>query len=311
MRILRSAAAALLVSLAAAVGISVVTSVVGERASAIEQPVQLVGLGKDTIVTFGPLPIPNPTNQVADPVPEDCRTGVIGLCDLIPVKVLYPVGYDPRIDYARTTITVAWDDPIPSDVTAVGGVSPNDIDVYIYNDKEEPIASAATVGNPEVARTEQSVFYILVNNFALSQAEYSVKLHLDIDRIEKPFELPAPPPLPNGGFGLPTGSPAIDAGPGAEDFEVPPADVPAAPATAANGALTKIDLVPSPASSVELDFEKAQQELAARAGEFKTTSSSKKASGVGVWFWLVLLPLAVVASGGVWLVRRSPTALKR
>lgn len=310
MRIIRSSAAALLVTLVAAVGVSFVASALTDGAAALEQPVMLVSLDKDTIATYGPLAVPNPTNQVADPVPEDCRTGVIGLCDVIPVKVIYPIGYDPTIDYARTTITVAWDDAVPSDVTAAGGVSPNDIDVYIYDAKDEPIAAAATAGNPEVARTEQSVFYVVVNNFGLSQAEYSIKLHLDIDRIEKPFELPAPLPPPSGGFGLPTGSPVIDAGPGSGDFDVPPADAPAAPATTTGGALTKIDLVPAAGNSIEIDFEKAQQELAAKAGEFKTTAASKKANGAGVWFWLVLLPLAVIASGGVWLVRRSPTALK-
>lgn len=271
----------------------------GGADAAVIAPI-VVQAGAETVYEGAPLVASNPLVAALNTLPDECVTPV-GFCDAIPVKAVLPASFDPAYDYAFVTLEVTWDDPAGVD----------DIDLYLWNDEEGTLeATSISAKNPEKVSTELRNTTLVINHTKGVNLGYTVRGRLFIDTPTKPFELLEPTRPSNAG--LPTGSPIIDASPGAATFEVPPADIPAiAPAGAGGAAVAKVDLVPAAGDSIDFDFERAQQELAAEAGEFKTVAASKDATGAGVWFWLVLLPVAVVAGGGAWLIRRSPTALKR
>ena len=272
----------------------------GGADAAVAEPL-VVQAGADALYEGAPLVASNPLVAALNTLPDECVTPV-GFCDAIPVRAVVPESFNPLHDEAFVTLEVSWDDPTGVD----------DIDIYLWSDEEGTLeATSISAKNPEKVSTELRNTTLVINHTKGVNLGYTVRGRLFVDTPTKPFELLEPVrPIGGGsGSGLPTGSPIIDAGPGAGLFDLPPADLPAiAPAGANGAAVTRVDLVPAPPDSIEIDFEAAQRELAAKAGRFKTTSSSKSASPAGVWFWLVLLPIAVVATGGMWLVRRSPTA---
>ena len=260
----------------------------------------------------GPIAGQDPAGRIIGP--GDCA--VVPSCHVMALEVAQPA-IGPDEDFL-VRLTISWDS------RPVGESSTNNLDVYVWNDPPgaAPIAQS-TVNEPETItlfRPEKPRYEIVVLNRFGPNTGYAVRAELSREALVRPFESVAPgqasrtPARPSSNA-APAAAPGPPSGRGATPtVEATASDVPAPTVTP--------ELAPAPAAMTEPD-----PQLAALADEpagldslsrpAVTGSAGRGAgrapapvSGPAALFWMVLLPLALVGGGGVWLKRQAPAALR-
>jgi uncharacterized membrane protein YgcG len=289
-------------------------------AGATTQPAFHAKVGSDTQQSYGPIPIQSPLSQVQDPVPSDCTAP--GYCDVVPIDVETPPGYNPIDYYLTVKVSVGWtsqtfDNPAQP-------VQQNDLDIYLYDAKgDKQVNKSASSANPELASTEQTKFLLLVNNFSGANTGYTVKAHVTFEKIEVPSEAPLPirpggsgssfggASTGTGGGGSSFGSSGSGTSPGGGGSASAPGFTPVS-GTPTYGAAAGLSLVPGgDLADVALGGDQLAGLGGGRAGvPLRRAASTTSPAPFVLILWLVVLPVAILGGAGAWLVRRSPTAIR-
>jgi hypothetical protein len=284
---------------------------------------------------YGPIAIPNPAPTPGPAprtnTPENCKQATY--CDVIPLEIVLPPDLQPRDEFF-VTVTVDWQtDQLPGiKVGEAEYKKPediNDLDSYVWTDPpgEEPIPGGATEKHPEETRMYRPVlgkYSIVVFNYGGPNKGYKVKVEYKKENIAPPFELLAPGfdpvfPVPESLAppveltepetpAPPARSPSVPA--------TPPGAAPASPPGQTPAPLTPVAIEPDPDFTNFAD-DAFDDQLAAppardvlREKRARAVGPPKPASSPTLIFWLAVVPLLLLAGGGVWLSRRGSAVLR-
>jgi hypothetical protein len=253
--------------------------------------------------------------------PADCRGDEAPTCDVIRVRLHRDTSED-ALNFLRVELT--WDGGAqPPDLALVVaglGLGPvNDLDMYVYDEAGNRIegTGGASAGEAEVAGilADQDVYDLVINQFTGSTVEYTMEFNFSNEVFESPFESldpalrdgSAPPPADlSASPDVPTVEPSP--GPTPASFEALPVPSPA-PATAAVSAV-----VPA----VDADYAgfrgAIDDQLEGGKPLLATPSTASRPAppapgALVLLFWLVAVPLAVLALTVGALRRSRPAAL--
>lgn len=306
-----------------------------------------VTITKETPVTvkLGPIAGNYPGGTAAVPTPSGCGNAdntapFQATCDRVPLKIVTPSDLGPTDDFL-VTISVSWD---PADEVDEGtGV--NDLDVYLYDNQQigkrtsststtfTRLAVSATGSQPEVIKlfSPDLVDYnLVVINFAGPNLSYTVKADLKVDSFESPFEDLGPSFAPR------TRSSATASKSDTSDSFVAPidrsGDDPPSTGGFSGGAssfggeslgdvgdilsggrnLDEVPILPD-SDFASLDGATTTDSFSAPtlpegSGRSRLAGAVGPVSGILVAFWLVLVPIALLAGGVFLLLRRSRNA---
>jgi hypothetical protein len=277
---------------------------------------------------YQPIPLANPApaTPATNPTsPESCKTSAY--CDTIPLEISVPADLE-EADEFFVTVELIWQ---TMNTPGIGQGTPaevketavNDLDLYVWEDPQgtEDIARSASSTSPEKLRMFRPVkgrYQIVVNNYLGPNTGYKLKVTYKPEAITTPFEsldpgyIP-PPPEPE----VPV-TPPLDF---SAEPEVAPAPVaapapPPEPAPAPPAPLTPAPVEPDADFAAGIDSS-LDEELAAlpesdvlEQRQTVAAGPPKPASGSALVFWLLLLPLALVAGAGLWLAKRGSGVLR-
>jgi hypothetical protein len=276
---------------------------------------------------YPPIPLANPApaTPATQPVnPNDCKTSPA--CDTIPLEIVPPATL-AEADEFFVTVELIWQ---TMNTPGVGQGTPaevketavNDLDLYVWEDPQgaEDVASSASSTTPEKLRMFRPVkgrYQIVVANYLGPNTGYKLKVTYKPERIETPFESLEPGYIP------PPPEPEVPV--------TPPLDLSAEPEVAA----TPLPVLPAPAVDpappaplapvpVEPDADFAagidsslDEELAAlpdsdvlKQRQTVAAGPPRPASGSALAFWLLVLPIALVAGAGLGLAKRGSGVLR-
>lgn len=250
--------------------------------------------------------------------PEVCSTSAY--CDVVPLQVVVPPEKDPDDEYF-VQIEVVWETGRgPSDpVLFPNGYTTNDMDMYVYTDPATPeeaesrghspdgasdpwVASGATGDTPERALIfkPRGAYSIVIVNYVGVNQGYDMEVTWFNETIPTPFEKLAEefaPPTTTTTTTVPSTTTTT-----------------AAPTVVAAGPTSTTTPILEPVEDVETsfdaeDFESSDFEDALTAPEVvdlepAAAASVAPPSGLALFFWLLAVPLAFVATGGTVLMRR-------
>lgn len=325
--------------------IGLLLAVVGaEPASAFKTKTLTVQSGQTTEEKLGPIVGNYPAGTAAIPEPPDCgddddTAPFEATCDLVPLKIVVPPDLGPTDDFLLT-LTVTWD---PTD--DVDGQGVNDLDVYLFDNTQiakrtapkstryTELAVSAGGSQPEVIKlfSPDLVDYnLVVINFAGPNVSYTVKGEIKVEGFQSPFEDLGPTFAPrtrnttaarddrNESFVAPIDRSGDDppSSSGGSSFSGRPSDSPdltdVGSILSGGRTLDEVPILPDtdfarldPAAS---DGAFAAPALPEGAGRTRAVAAAGPVSGLLVAFWLVLVPLALVAAGVFFLIRRSRNA---
>lgn len=314
--ITRSATVGLIVSVTVATALTLL----GPPAGALPQPGMTITEDQVVVQEYPPIAGNNPAGEAH--TPDVCM--VSAYCDLIPIEVIVPDDITTDDEYF-VQIEVEWDTRrAPGDpVLSPDGYTLNDMDFYVYTDpptqeeaesrghtadtaSDPTITDGATGTTPEVAFLfkPKGKYLIVINNYLGANTGYTITLTWFTESIPAPFEKLADEFRPSG-----SATPLRPTGP------VPTAPAPIAAPVASPGGVAFPPLAPvevvEDADFAAGDFETSgfEDELAAppRVELDVTPARATPPSGAALFFWLLAVPLAVVALGGTALLRRRAT----
>ena len=285
---------------------------------------------------YGPMAMPNPAPGAPAPAPklntpENCRQATY--CDVIPLEVVLPPTLQASDEFF-VTVSLDWKTDRVEGVSAGGNeyVKPqdaNDLDLYVWDDPagEEPAQLSATAARPEAARLfrpAKGKYSIVVFNYMGPNTGYRLKVEYKPENIVPPFELLPPefspvatPPTP---FEPPVELPEPEAPTLPIDtsevvIETPPTTAPAPPAEAAPPPLAPVAIDPDPDFTNFAD-DAFDEQLAAPSTDVlaekqvRAVGPPEPASTTSLVFWLAVVPLLLVAAGGLWLSKKGSAVIK-
>ena len=285
---------------AVAATVVVATAVVlvpSDPAAATKQPGMVVELGKPAEASFPPIPAEYPRPFTVDDgiaTPSDCATPPLSAaCDTVPLRII-PPQLGPFDDwFVRVTLTWA----------PQGGLL--ELDLYFWDDMQSNpgsytrITRSQTALNPEkveVIRPSLGQYNLTISNWHGTNRGYKVRVEvLKGDPFDAPFEStePRPPDL----SGDPPGAPIEDL---SSDFS----DVGSFDDFEAAFQFEELDVSTDNPFSVSNQI--SDLPAAPSIGEnIVNFAPPGPASGVQMFIWLVLFPVAVVGGVVVFLLRRS------
>jgi hypothetical protein len=304
--------------------------------SALDQAASGFRIGENQKVEkeFAPIPGQNPLPGLPAPAPklntpETCKQAAF--CDVIPLEVVLPPTLKPSDEFF-VSVTLDWKTDRIDGVSAGGNeyVKPadvNDLDMYVWNDPvgEAPVQQSSTATHPETLRLfrpSKSKYSIVVFNYAGPNTGYKLTVEYRPEHIVPPFESLAPelnavatPPEP---FVAPAeepqGPPVLPIDSSGADV-TPPTVPPAPPAESKPAPLTPVAVDPDPDFTNFAD-DAFDQQLAAPTTDVltekqvKAVGPPKPASATSLVFWLAILPLLLLAGGGIWLSKKGSAVLK-
>lgn len=288
--------------------------------------------GKQAVTHRG-IPGNYPGGTAAIPTPSGCgndtnTAAFQGSCDLIPLKIVVPEGLGPTDDFFLKLV-VTWE---PSEeVEDVGAV--NDLDVYFWDNQQiakrtnknstayTRLATAATAHQPEkinLFSPNLGDYNLTIINWAGPNLSYTITAELAVEGFDAPFEDLGP------SFGGRTRPSKSDA---SSDSFIAPVDLSGddSPSSGGRGgafsdlggvtAAPTLDEVPvlpdSDFSSVGRgagDSALAAPPDPLGSGRSRTASVAGPVSAVVLVFWLVVVPLVLLAGAVVLMMRRSRDA---
>ena len=237
-----------------------------------------------------------------------------GICDTIPLKIAVP--QLEAVDEFFVTVEVSWDNP----------TGQTDMDMYLWDNmqiakRQDPEAETyselasgtSSDQNPETAklfRPELGDYNLTVINALGVNTGYKVKVYMTVARGDEIFELleqPAAPTLDNSGGADP---PPVD-----YSADTPPASaggVSSAPLAPPPNALDELAILPD--SDLDSGFDSTfESALTAPdpGGETAALVNERPdpVSGLTVFLWLAIVPLALGA-GALWFLRRRRVAFE-
>jgi hypothetical protein len=277
--------------------------------------------------TGAPLPgLPAPAPKLN--TPERCRQATY--CDVVPLEVVVPPTVKPSDEFF-VTVTLEWKTSTVPPVSAGGhdytkATEVNDLDLYVWADPagDTPVQQSSTDTAPEklrLFRPTKGKYSIVVYNYQGPNTGYRLTVSYKPEAIVPPFESLAPDFTPVATPAAPYEPPAdLSGGPGAL-----PIDTSAAPTTSttlpppaeakAPAPLAPVPVAPDPDFS-NFDDSAFDQQLAAPATDVlkekavKAVGPPKPASGTSLVVWLAVVPLLLMAAGGIWLSRKGSAVLK-
>ena len=305
--------------------------------SALDQAAHTIRITENQKVEkeFGPIPAMNPL-PVTPPAPapdlntpEQCKQQPY--CDVIPLEVVLPSTLKPADEFF-VSVTLEWKTDQIQGVSAGGHdyVSPtqlNDMDLFVWNDpvEKQPLQQSATAKLPEgvrLFRPSKGKYSIVVFNYRGPNTGYKLTVEYKPESIIPPFESLAPeftpgetPPTPfEPPAEMPEEAPGLPIDTSGDDFTpttlppAPPAETPPAP-------LTPVVIDPDPDFTNFAD-DAFDEQLAAPTTDVltekqvKAVGPPKPASAGSLVFWLAIVPLLLLAGGGIWLSKKGSAVLK-
>jgi hypothetical protein len=301
--------------------------------SALDQTAHSIRVTENETVEkdFGPLPSFNPLPGLPNPAPkmntpDMCRQQAY--CDVIPLEVVLPPTLKPGDEFF-VTVTLSWQ------TSQLPGVDPyskpinvNDLDLYVWND---PIAEdgmpaqfKASDVQPEslrLFRPSKGKYSIVVFNYQGPNTGYKLKVEYKPENIVPPFELLPPEltapdvmPVTETPVESPDETPALPIDTSGFD-DTPPATAPPAPVETTPPPLTPVAIDPDPDFTNFAD-DAFDEQLAARPSDVlqekqvKAVGPPRPASTGTLVFWLAIVPMLLVAAGGLWLSKKGSAVLK-
>ena len=294
-----------------------------------------VGENQKVEKEFGPIAGQNPLPGLPAPAPklntpEQCRQAAY--CDVIPLEVVLPPTLKASDEFF-VSVTLEWKTERIDGISAGGNeyVKPtdvNDLDLYVWNDPineaQTPVQQSSTSAMPEklrLFRPAKGKYSIVVFNYSGPNTGYKLTAEYRPENIVPPFELlppeatsatPAEPFVPPvEAPEAPAVLPVDNSGPSVTPTTV----APAAPAEAKPAPLTPVVVDPDPDFTNFAD-DAFDQQLAAPTTDVltekqvKSVGPPKPASGMTLFFWLAIVPLLLLAGGGIWLSRKGSAVLK-
>lgn len=290
--------------------------VVGRPAQARTQPTATVAEGADLKVAYPSIPANFPLTEAAVPTPSGCTSEgpFAAMCDVIPLVVEVPPGVQEGDDFTLE-LQVAWEDPSQG----------NDLDIYFWDDRQiarrnDPqaetyteLGKSDTQENPEritIFRPELGRYHLTVVNFLGANVGYELTARVVRQRFENPFEAVAPPPTP------PAEAPPTEAPP----LETPAEPAPAPPPDAGAGGTAPPSLDPAPVAP-DQDFAgfgpsalgdqlTAPQPPPRLPARLVAAGPPAPVPAAVLLFWLVVVPLVLVAGGVLLVKKRSRMAIR-
>src|SRR5581483_1799828 len=304
--------------------------------SALDQQANAIRVAENQTVEkdFGPIGSAAPVPGLPSPAPplntpERCKQATY--CDVIPLEVVLPPTLRPSDEFF-VTVTLDWKTSTLPPVSAGGhdyskAQEVNDLDLYVWTDPAgtDPVQLSATDTNPEqlrLFRPTKGKYSIVVFNYLGPNTGYRVTVSYKPEKIVPPFESLAPDFNPVATPAAPY-EPPVDLSGGPEALPIdtspgptPPTTLPPPPAEAkAPAPLASVPVEPDPDFSNFTDGAFDQQ-LAApstdvlKEKEVKAVGPPKPASGTSLVFWLAVVPLLLMAAGGLWLSKKGSAVLK-
>ena len=283
-------------------------------------------IGQDEVVEaeYGPVVGNNPAN--AAHTPAECR--VQTYCDSIPLEVVVPPGIPEDEEYF-IQVLLEWEtrQAPPDPVLSPEGYALNDMDMFIYTDPATPeeaesrghtpdtvgdpyVAAGASGGTPEQAFMfkPEGKYWINIVNFIGANTGFKLKLTWVSESFPSPFEKLAPE------FTPPTTAPPAPRPSADDDVDRTPVTFDTTPTP------TFEDTTPSslPTADIaddddfdagEFDTSDFEDELAAPAPVEldPIVSRPDPPSNLALFFWLLAVPLGIIAIGGALVTRRRAT----
>ena len=303
--------------------------------SALDQAANTIRVTENQTVEkdYGPIGSAEPLPGLPSPAPklntpDRCKQATY--CDLIPLEVVLPPTLKPSDEFF-VTVTLDWKTSTVPPVSAGGhdytkAQEVNDLDLYVWTDPagDDPVQQSATDTAPEklrLFRPAKGKYSIVVFNYMGPNTGYKLTVSYKPEKIVPPFESLAPD------FN-PVATPAVPYTPPVDLSDTPslPIDTSAAPTTSTTlppppqeakppAPLTPVAVDPDPDFS-NFNDSAFDQQLAApttdvlKQKEAKAIGPPKPASGASLVFWLAIVPLLLMAAGGLWLSRKGSAVLK-
>jgi hypothetical protein len=285
---------------------------------------------------YGPIAIPNPAPGLPKPAPktntpESCRQAAY--CDVIPLEVVLPPDLKPRDEFF-VTVTLEWEtDQLPGIKLGEAEYKKpediNDLDLYVWSDPpaEQPEVEngGATEKRPEQARLfrpSKGKYSIVVFNYGGPNKGYKLKAEYKKENIVPPFELLPPEVNPVTIPPVPLESPFESLEPETPTppivtpvAETPPTTTPAPPAVSKPAPLAPVAIDPDPDFTNFAD-DAFDEQLAGpstdvlQEKQVKAVGPPRPASPASLLFWLAIVPLLLLAGGGIWLSKKGSAVLK-
>jgi hypothetical protein len=302
--------------------------------SALDQAANGIKITEDQKVEkdFSPIPAMNPLPGLPDPAPklntpEQCRQQAF--CDVIPLEVVLPPTLK-KADEFFVSIKLEWTTQRIDGVSAGGNeyakpTDVNDMDLYVWDDPvgEEPVVRSATSTIPEFTRLfrpSKGKYSIVVFNYSGPNTGYKLTVEYKPEHIVPPFESLAPDftPIatPSDPFVAPVEEPETPVLPiDTSGADVTPTTLPAPPAEAKPAPLTPVAVDPDPDFTNFAD-DAFDEQLAGPSTDVLTEKQvravgpPKPASAPTLVFWLAIVPLLLLAGGGIWLSKKGSAVLK-
>jgi hypothetical protein len=296
-------------------------------AGALPQPGIRVEADQTVEKEYQPIPVfnPSPATPATDPInPNDCKTSPA--CDTIPLEIVVPLTLD-EADEFFVTVELSWQTmktpgvDFGGPVGSVNETAVNDLDLYVWEDPQgaDNIASSATSTSPEKLRMFRPVkghYQIVVANYLGPNTGYKLTVTYKPERIETPFESLDPGFIPPLEPEVPI-TPPLDLSAEPEVAAAPlpvlpaPATEPAPPAPLAPAPVEPdADFAASPDSGLDEELAAPPESDVLKERQAAVTGPPKPASPSSLVFWLLAVPLVLVAGAGLWLAKRGSGVLR-
>jgi hypothetical protein len=303
--------------------------------AALDQAANAIRVTENQTVSkdYGPITAAQPAPGLPSPAPKlntPDRCKQAAYCDVVPLEIVLPPTLRPADEFF-VTVTLDWKTQTLPAVSAGGHdyTKPqevNDLDLYVWNDPpaDAPVQESATSSEPEqlrLFRPSKGKYSIVVFNYLGPNTGYKLTVTYKPEKIVPPFESLAPD------FN-PVATPALPSEPPVDQSATPPAlpidtsapvvtttTAPAPPREVTAPALKPVAVDPDP-DFTNFSDDAFDNQLAApstdvlKEKQVKAVGPPKPASAGSLLFWLAVVPLLLVAAGGIWLSRKGSAVLK-
>jgi hypothetical protein len=327
----RRISTAVLATILATLGLTLVGPGATTPVAAEELPPLEIGPNERIDVQLPQIVGNNAANEKIDP--ETCRQAVTTYCVAIPFHLNRPADMPPDEEFTLR-FTMGWKVAVEDvEVPVLGEVTSNDMDFFIWNSPYVPTredgepteyaASAATTAQPEKVSfntpPKDDYWLVIVNFVGFNEGGVNLKISWDPEVFPSPFEDLGDGARPNDAsaeeFAVTPSFTAGDLGSplsgGAPAFFTPPGGFTGFAGGDVFTGLSSVGVDDGFIDGVEGDLD---NELLAEAKRLtaKPVTTFKRAAPAApaiVGFWLVGVPLALLAVAVVMLLRRRPAAL--
>lgn len=275
---------------------------------ALTKDKMVIRMGEVSTYEGGPLVGNLPSSGIANPLPGACADPAT-FCDHVPLEVIVPSDVSDN-DELLVQMSISWDDPSGT----------NDLDTWVYDDQQitgsgyTAVGEAASGDNPETPKFRVGTlreFNLIILNFSGANTGYVIEAVVAVAKFESPFESLDPEFNGAGGAGeendddvfVPEDLSGDDAAPGFSGPSFAGPDLAASsPVLPTLDVVVDGDLDNLGGSTFTRDIQEPQSILPVGGG---TPPIPKKVPAIVLLFWLLVVPVAMVATGFVVLWRRT------